>query len=177
MAGPVRAACERVALSALVAFAIFAALFCGLRALLGVDQPFMVVVGNSMYPTLKDGDLIVVRGVDPSTLAVGDIVVYRSPNDPRTMIVHRIVEVVSREPPAFRTKGDNRAKPDSWLVTGDMIVGQVVAVLPYLGIVPRILQPILRPPANYLAIGLVILAILAWEVFREATQLEQVQTG
>jgi len=164
---------SRVIVSFLIAIVIFFILTSGVKFVFGLEHPFMVVVGNSMYPTLKDGDLIVVKKVNPNELSVGDIIVYESPLDPESRIVHRIIEIVSYNPPAFRVKGDNRDTPDPWIVTSDMIIGKVIYSVPKIGIIPRFLSPILKPPINYLIIIFVVFVIFAWEFYKELSRREE----
>jgi signal peptidase I len=57
-----------------------------------VAQPFSVQ-GDSMYPTFKDGDYLIVEEVsyyakDP---ARGDVVVFRYPNNPKTFYIKRLI--------------------------------------------------------------------------------------
>ena len=86
-------------------------------ALLGLPRPFYVVEGRSMEPTLKDGDLVVVRKARAEDVEVGDIIVFRQPGAASKIIIHRVIaklEVKGRV--LLRTKGDNNEKPDPWLV-------------------------------------------------------------
>lgn len=125
----------------------------------------MVVVSGSMRPTININDLIIVQGVDPSTLEVGDIIVFRNPNYPNQpcgsghCIVHRIIDVVSRDPPIFKTKGDANYAPDPFLVKGENIVGKVILIIPQLGIITRIF----RPPFNYLTILIIFTIFIIFE--------------
>ena len=141
----------------------------GMRYLLNTETPIMVVVSGSMRPTININDIIIVQGVDPRTLEEGDIIVFRNPNLPNQpcesghCIVHRIVEVVSRDPPIFRTKGDANYAPDPFLVKGEYIIGKVILIIPQLGIITRMF----RPPYNYLTIAIIFTLFIIFEA-REA---------
>lgn len=77
-------------------------------------SPFAVVRGNSMYPLLREGDIIIIERKDPSEIKIGDIVVYRSLRG--GLIVHRVTEIiVVDETYYFKTKGDNNSLDDSFL--------------------------------------------------------------
>ena len=137
----------------------------------------MVVVSGSMRPTININDLIIVQGVDPSTLEVGDIIVFKNPNYPDQScssghcIVHRIIEVKSRDPPIFKTKGDANYAPYPFLVKGENVVGKVVLIIPQLGIVTRVF----KPPYNYLTIVIVFTIFIifeAKEIFKQETEEE-----
>lgn len=137
----------------------------GLKYVLATETPVMVVVSGSMRPTININDLIIVQGVDPRTLDVGDIIVFKHPNLEGTScedgrcIVHRIVEVISRDPPRFRTKGDANPTPDPFIVEGEDIVGKVVLIIPQVGLLPRII----RPPYNYFLMVIIILVFILYE--------------
>jgi len=113
--------------------------------------------------TLAIGDLIVIRGQDPSTITptcgdkdctsspTGTIIVFRPPapysNDPNFLVVHRVVaEQQTGQSYSFFTRGDSnsgscycRNANDPWDSTGGVPAANVVGVyqytvpIPYLG--------------------------------------------
>jgi len=102
--------------------------------LLGTFTPVMVVPSWSMAPTLNVGDLILVVGVDPASVSVGDIIVFNvpSPHDRYTPspIVHRVIEVnVEGGEVYFRTKGDNNPSADAWRVPAENLIGRALDML------------------------------------------------
>ena len=81
---------------------------------------------ESMYPTLKPGDLIIDKSVkDPSTLKVGDIITYWTViNGERVLNTHRIAEIYDGGGYLiFETKGDNNTISDSLTVHESEVVG------------------------------------------------------
>ena len=81
--------------------------------------------GNSMFPTIKNGDEGIRRKCSPNDLKIGDIVVFRLQD---LIITHRLIKIefVNGEK-LFTAKGDknyHRDKP----FTGDKIIGQLVAI-------------------------------------------------
>ena len=81
---------------------------------------------ESMYPTLKPGDLIIDKSVkDPSTLKVGDIITYWTViNGERVLNTHRIEEIYDGGGYLiFETKGDNNGISDSLTVHESEVVG------------------------------------------------------
>ena len=53
--------------------------------------PIVQICGESMYPTYKDGELILgTRVFNKDKLEVGDVVVYRSPMDADRIVIKRI---------------------------------------------------------------------------------------
>jgi signal peptidase I len=94
------------------------------------------VTGTSMYPTLEEGDMVVVLGVPYSSIKVGDIVVYDPPcSATGNSVIHRVVGI---DPSGLVTKGDNNFATDqaAGIATGPVttacLEGQVVFVVPYL---------------------------------------------
>ena len=109
-----------------------------LRALMGTRYPIMVVVSESMEPTLGVGDYILVRGVeDVNSIEVGpkgDIIVFLKPGSLNEYIVHRAIERILRDGTIyFKTKGDNNVAPDWWEVPEWNIVGRVYGRVPLVG--------------------------------------------
>ena len=93
----------------------------------------MVVVSESMMPTLNVGDIIIVMGKD--TYQEQDIVVYRTLLYSKP-IVHRVIGI---ENGYLITKGDNNQfsdpgtiAPKEGVTPGD-VQGKVIFVIPKLG--------------------------------------------
>ena len=80
--------------------------------------------GRSMYPSIREGELITVEPVRASDVKLADIVLYRSERGP---IAHRVVEIASRDARIFRLRGDASLSCDQ-PVAGRQILGRVTAV-------------------------------------------------
>ncbi len=94
------------------------------------------VDGISMYPTLQEGDLVVVRPVSFGELHTGDIIVYGSPCSASGLsVIHRVVEITVS---GLITKGDNNREPDQSLgiaaspIVQGCVSGKVVFTIPYI---------------------------------------------
>jgi signal peptidase I len=74
----------------------------------GADFRF-TASGMSMYPTIKDGDIITLSRVKGLRPAFGDIVAFRE-GVMGKLVVHRVITASSS---AFQAKGDNSPEPDS----------------------------------------------------------------
>lgn len=124
----------------LVEYLVFIAL---LAVLFVVGSPLLpsktiiatyVVSSGSMEPTIHTGSVILSRPIDVSTLAVNDIITFTSPDDPKKVIVHRIVEIKDEDgAKTFITKGDNNNTKDNWVITSSLIKGKSVGQIPYIG--------------------------------------------
>jgi len=130
-----------------------------LKLALRTEYPVLVVVSGSMVPTLERGDLIVVRGVDPREITVGTIIVFHSPRDYETLIVHRVYALEQEgDEIYFRSKGDYNPRPDDWTIPANYVVGIFIARIPYVGIVVMKL----REPFG---MGLIVISILVLVVY------------
>ena len=91
-------------------------------------SPFLVVVSSeSMEPTLKVGDIVVLSHRDPQ---IGDVIVYQHGD---ILIIHRLV---GEEQGYYITKGDNyetNKYPDPRKVSPSDVRGVAILRIPYLG--------------------------------------------
>ena len=105
---------------------------------LDTDHPMAAVTSQSMYPTLKRGDLVLIQGVDKAAdLEVGDIVAFQSENA-TGLVIHRIVAI---DGATIVTQGDANENEDA-PITFEQVIGRALtlrsrlAKLPYLGNIP-----------------------------------------
>ncbi|MHA1462865.1 MAG: hypothetical protein ACTSQ0_07340, partial [Candidatus Heimdallarchaeota archaeon] len=131
-----------------------------LGVFLHTSSPLVVVTSESMEPSYWGSnrvdfggendirkDMLIVRGVDPSTIKVGDSIVFNYINhteDVDVPIVHRVTRVY-RDGTGdywFTTKGDNYITNDEFIqyiridelnIHEDRVVGKIVGRIPYLG--------------------------------------------
>lgn len=86
-----------------------------------------IVKSGSMEPTIKKQSLVIVA--PKSIYKVDDIITYRKSN---TTITHRLVEKIGED--TFKTKGDHNDTADLDFVKEGSVVGKVILVLPFFGI-------------------------------------------
>jgi signal peptidase len=106
--------------------------------------PLAVVEGNSMYPNLQSGDLVIYKATDTMRIPNGTVIVFVQEQlgipvlDSLTQptIVHRVVgEVVQRDGVVYYlTRGDNNQFTDPALVRYDKVLGVEVQAIPKAGI-------------------------------------------
>lgn len=122
-------------INVILVFAIIVAALCtyvsfvsssgnGVPNILGVEV--FSVQTESMYPTLKSGDLIIDKAVkDTSELEVGDIITYWTVIEgQRVLNTHRIIEIYDGGGYLiFETKGDNNNASDALTVHESEVVG------------------------------------------------------
>lgn len=122
----------------------------------GGPVDYVIVEGDSMQPTYRDGDLVIARS--KSSYEVGEIITYRPELQIGTdyPVIHRIVEVTAGG--EYTTQGDNREEVDGWSATDDNIVGESWLHIPRAG---AVLQYVSRPASLAgLAVGLFVLHAL-----------------
>jgi len=79
-------------------------------------------IGNSMSPTLKNGDILKFAPYKDRDIRIGDVILFNSPYG-KTPIVHRVVFVDNK---GVRTKGDNIIPIDDFILHPNDIIGRVV---------------------------------------------------
>ena len=92
-----------------------------------------MVQSESMVPTFRAGDALLVMPVASDQVRVGDVIlaVRAVPYGRTHVVAHRVVAVLPG--PEFVTKGDANPAPDPGTVSGHAIVGRVVWRLPGIG--------------------------------------------
>lgn len=118
-----------------------------LKASLKTQYPVMVVVSESMIPTLGVGDFILVGQIQDFDDVVaepqpeGDILVFLKPGTSDEYIVHRAVEKTNNNGEwYFVTKGDNNAVQDGRPVKESNVMGRVIGNIPILGYFPMLIK-------------------------------------
>ena len=111
------------------------------------DFALLSVNSDSMAPSIRSGDAIVVKPVVPANIAAGDVILFQSGGD-RVPTVHRVVgiheieaRVTSRSSGEtsvskdyrFVTQGDGNPAPDAGAVTADRVLGEVWFSVPHAG--------------------------------------------
>lgn len=113
------------------------------------NTSYIMLLGESMTPTIESGTLIVAQPEEKYFL--GDIIAFV--NEDKINVVHRIVEETEE---GFVTKGDNNRRNDPSFVTYDDILGRATFVLPYLGFTSLFL----RTPLGLAIFGIFAVAML-----------------
>jgi hypothetical protein len=96
---------------------VFATQIFGLRLL--------VVSGNSMSPSIRDGDLVLTARLWLGD-SVGDIVLLKRPSDGQ-LLLHRVID---KGQGWRRTKGDASLSPDAERISDAAVLGVLAAVIP-----------------------------------------------
>lgn len=89
---------------------------------------------DSMKDEIMPGDYVLFKKTSFEQIDVEDIIVYKSKTGQMEgkYIIHRVIEEYDDY---FVTKGDNNALPDDGDITSDMIVGEYVKVVKFVGFI------------------------------------------
>ncbi len=120
----------------------------------------VVLMTNSMQPVAPAGSLIIAEPVDPSTLAIGDILVMH--RDSGSLLTHRIVDRrVGPDGIVVETRGDANASadPEPYVVVGSHLRARWI--VPGAG---RLLAGLRSPAVSLALIGVLAALVVVWGV-------------
>lgn len=82
------------------------------------------ILGDSMFPTLKKGDVVSVRSSQPEDIREGTIIVFH--HWPSNLTTHRVVAIHKcGGETIYETQGDNNPVPDNYGVRYSEIIGVI----------------------------------------------------
>jgi len=151
-----------------------------LQVVAGVTRA--VVTKQSMEPTLKEGDLVILKSTPSIEIKENDIIVFDryitgTPSNPgyeinlQTPWIHRVYDIIEYNGTLFfKTKGDNNISIDPGLVPSNGIVGKLIFYIPMIGIL--YLNPIFRT-INLLIIVCLVAAYIFLELKGEKKEINQ----
>lgn len=121
-------------------------------------ESFVVTTG-SMQPTIPIGALAVVSPVKVEQLSAGDIITYRRPSDPDTIVLQRLlnVDAEAADKLNLQTRGDAEPTSEQVNVLPRVTLGRVMYAIPGIGLLVDFLnQPLgkillLATPGLFLA--------------------------
>ena len=115
----------------------------------------MVVTSDSMLPTLKPYDMIVVEKVGIDKVSVGDIIAFDSHIEGIGIVAHRAIEVFNDHGKiGLSTKGDNVETSDGWVVHDEDFIGKVVSSVPTMGV-------FLIEPVRYGIVAVIVITAIS----------------
>lgn len=123
---------SKILIILLIVYATSRLILFSLGFILKTETPLVVVELTSMLPELKEGDMLLLNGVDDkSSILPGYIIVFENLNPSPQRIVHRVIEVKwIEEHLHFITKGDNNPVADRYPVPEENVIGIVVGKVP-----------------------------------------------
>ncbi|RLF66993.1 MAG: signal peptidase I [Thermoplasmata archaeon] len=120
-----------------------------------ITSPQVVLTG-SMEPTLKVGDIVILRKVTRDEIQIGDIIAYRLHGN---VVIHRVVNITGE---TIVTKGDANAAPDPWEVSFKDVIGAPGIRIPYLGWIFIVISysPIIRLTSIAVLIAAILIILI-----------------
>lgn len=103
----------------------------------------LIVLTDSMYPVIENGDLIICNTASPAEVQVDDVISFFDPaGNGQSIVTHRVVEILIAEDGSlsFITKGDNNNTEDKTPVPEDSLVGVYKSRIPGAGNVAMFIQ-------------------------------------
>ncbi len=140
-------------------------------------KPF-IVLSDSMRAEFEVGDIVVSKDVDTSTLKEGDIITFRSidPSNYGGVMTHKIRQVTTYEgEPAFITYGTTTGVDDAYPVPADNVIGQYSFHLPKMGYLFQFLKSV---PGYFILIFtpfMILIILQAVKFFRLLKQYKREQ--
>jgi len=115
----------------------------------------MIVTSDSMIPTLKPNDLLIVQRDKIDEIIVGDIIVFNSHIEDIGIVAHRAIEKFDDNGKiGINTQGDNVDETDSWVVHDEDLIGKVTGNISFIGI-------LLVEPVRYTLIIVIIITAIS----------------
>lgn len=97
-----------------------------------------VISSGSMEPVLSKGDIVVID-YNPSSIEIGDIIVYRAAWFENKPVIHRVIAKQSSNDEVFYViKGDNNDIQDPYPISRNQIISKVVRIDSKPLVIPRI---------------------------------------
>lgn len=86
------------------------------------ENIYVTIMSNSMYPTLKRGQQVLVYPIKDE-LKISDIILYM--HWEKSLTIHRIVDIIRSDNygKLYFTKGDNNTEIDRYTITDKDIIG------------------------------------------------------
>jgi signal peptidase I len=117
------------------------------------------VQSGSMVPVFSKGDAVVARQVPLGVLRPGEVISYKSPNDPSVTISHRLITIDTKSG-LLTTKGDSLPTSDP-PIPASAVIGRVGYVVPGFGyILDWLHTPLGLLAVLYLpAVGMIVMEV------------------
>lgn len=145
-------------LTIVVAIVLILFLYIGPRFLLATDTPLIGITTGSMSPAIQVGDLVIVQGVQPEEIKIGDIIIFDPPTEGIGRTAHRVIDIrpLANGTLTFKTKGDANDIEDQYTVYPQNVHGRVIYRIPYIGYV------FLDPLILVIIMTIIVVIIILW---------------
>ncbi|MEB3788274.1 MAG: signal peptidase I, partial [Desulfurococcales archaeon] len=147
---------ENLSWKTLLVIGVLSLALVGILAGLSSGYRAYVVVTGSMEPTLNIGDFVIVA--PKPCYNIGDIISF---NYNSVVITHRVHTILNDD--TMRTKGDANAEPDPYIVTSDMVIGELRLRIPVIGWIIILLNWNIYTRLAIAGISIIVIAYLLFK--------------
>lgn len=125
----------------------------------------MIVLTDSMYPTIEGGDLVICSTIEPEEVKENDIISFFDPSGNGTSVVtHRVMSINNNNGQiSFVTKGDANNAEDQKEVPAEKLVGIYKTRIPGMGNVAMFMQ---TTPGLIVCVVCPLLLLIGYDVVR-----------
>lgn len=125
----------------------------------------LIVLTDSMEPTIHGGDLIISKTVAAEDVKVGDVISFFDPaGNGSSILTHRVVEVIEENGElSFRTRGDANNTDDRDAVPAKSLIGRYSKRIPGMGRVAMFMQ---STTGLIVCVLLPIILLVAYDILR-----------
>lgn len=141
-------------------------------------KELLTVLSGSMEPGIKTGSIIAITPVDdPTSYQKGDVITYKSLDNPNVLITHRIVEVQEQDSTVqYITKGDNNDAIDTSPIPASNVVGKYADfTIPFVGYILDFVKSKLGTILIIIIPGILLIGYAAVSVFRAIASMEDTE--
>ena len=134
---------------------IISVIFVSFPFVLDYGNDIMVVTSDSMIPTLKPNDLLIVQRDGINKIDVNDIIVFNSHIEDIGIVAHRAIEKFDDNGKiGIKTQGDNVNEADTWVVHDEDLIGKVAEHISFIGI-------LLIEPVRYTLVIIIVVTVIS----------------
>ncbi|KRE51289.1 signal peptidase I SipW [Paenibacillus sp. Soil522] len=172
-------------ITTILVIALVLALFFVITSKLNGGKPkiagyeIMTVLSGSMEPGIHTGSIIAIKpDIDKNGLAEGDVITYRSLENPNMLITHRILEVQkSGNEVQYLTKGDANDVEDPKPIPASYIVGQYAGfTVPYFGFISDFMKSKVGIIALMIIPGLLLVLSQIYGMWKMISRMDETRT-
>ncbi|WP_449536946.1 signal peptidase I SipW [Ferdinandcohnia sp. Marseille-Q9671] len=138
-------------------------------------KELLTVLSGSMEPAIQTGSIIAITPTEDSTIyKEGDVITYRSLDDPNVLITHRIMEVQEVDSSIqYITKGDNNDAKDTSPIPSSNVVGEYTDfTIPFVGYILDFVKSKIGTVLVIIVPGILLIGYAAFSVWRAIASME-----
>ncbi|QFT90560.1 Signal peptidase I W [Bacillus sp. THAF10] len=142
-------------------------------------KELLTVLSGSMEPDIKTGSIIAITPAEnPDSYKVGDVITFRSNDNPNILITHRIMDVQTIDSNIhYVTKGDNNDANDITPVPSMNVVGKYADfTIPFLGYILDFVKSKIGTVLMVIVPGVLFIVYAVVSVWKAIANMEDPKT-